>query len=159
MSPLPDIVPNLCDAIVLQLHFLEHVPAFPQKIAATDDNSALREDMRALEPEEENAQPRTLRWVPLGFLGKIGPGHHADSWHLSLWQTFFCSTVGERVPVLLTLHTQSHPGATCGCSKFLLDSHGDHVSTCKSHSGAAKSHDWMVAQLGPLFGTTGVTAV
>ena len=51
----------------------------PQKIAATDDNSALREEMRALEPEEENAQPRTRRWVPLGFLGKIGPRHNADS--------------------------------------------------------------------------------
>ena len=50
-----------------------------QKIAAIDDNSALREEMRALEPEAENAQPRTLRWVPLGFLGKIGPQHHADS--------------------------------------------------------------------------------
>ena len=68
MSPLPDIVPDLCDAIVLQLHFLEHVPAFPQKIAATDDNSALREDMRALEPEEENAQPRTQR--ELDILGR-----------------------------------------------------------------------------------------
>ena len=108
-----------------------------------------------MEPEEENAQPRTLRWVPLVFLGKIGPRHHADSWHLSLWQTFFCSTIGERVLVLVTLPTRSYPGATCGCSKFLLDSHGDHVGTCKSHSGATKSHDWMVAQLGPLFGTTG----
>jgi hypothetical protein len=34
----------------------------PQEIAATDDKSALlREEMRALEPEAENAQPRTLR--------------------------------------------------------------------------------------------------
>jgi hypothetical protein len=66
----------------------------PQKIAATDDNSALREEMRALEPVAENAQPRTLRWVPLGFLGKIRPWHHVDSWHLSLWQTL-CSTIGE----------------------------------------------------------------
>jgi hypothetical protein len=33
--------------------------------------------------------------------------------------------------------------------------HGDHISTCKSHSGATKAHDWMVTQLGPLFGTTG----
>jgi hypothetical protein len=40
-------------------------------------------------------------------------------------------------------------------NKFLLDLHGDHVSTCKSHSGADKLHDWMVAQLGPLSGTTG----
>jgi hypothetical protein len=32
--------------------------------------------------------------------------------------------------------------ATCGCNKFTLDSHGDHViSTCKSHSGATKAHD------------------
>ena len=51
--------------------------------------------------------------------------------------------------------TQSHPGATCGCNKFLLDLHGDHTSTCKSHSGATKAHDWMVTQLSPLFGITG----
>jgi hypothetical protein len=96
----------------------------PQKIAATDDNSALCEEMRALEPEAENAQPRTLCWAPLGFLGTIGPGHHADSWHLSLWQTYFCSTIGERVPVLVTVPTQTHPEATCGCNKFvLLDLH------------------------------------
>ena len=50
--------------------------------------------------------------------------------------------------------TSTYP-ATCGCNKFLLDSHGDHVSTCKSHSGATKAHDWMVTQLGPLFRITG----
>ena len=37
----------------------------PQKITATDDNSVLREEMRTLKPAEEDAQPRTLRWVPL----------------------------------------------------------------------------------------------
>ena len=92
----------------------------PQKIAATDVNSTLREEMRALEPAEENAQPRTLRWVPVGFLGKIGPRHHADSWHLSLWQTF-CSTIGERIPVLVPPSPpnptpEQHAGATSSSS-------------------------------------------
>ena len=90
---------------------------------------------------------------PSGFSRQDWPSAHADSWHLSLWQTFFCSTLGEPIPVLVPLPTQSNPGATCGCNKFLLDLHGDHTSTCKSHSGATKAHDWMVTQLSPLFGT------
>ena len=43
----------------------------------------------------------------------------------------------------------------CGCKKFLLDAHGDHISTCTAHSGATKAHDWMVGRLGPLFRTAG----
>ena len=34
-----------------------------------------------------------------------------------------------------------------------MDFHGDHTSTCISHSGATKVHDWMVSVLGPLFRT------
>ena len=34
-----------------------------------------------------------------------------------------------------------------------MDFHGDHTSTCTSHSGATKAHDWMVSVLGPLFRT------
>jgi hypothetical protein len=36
-----------------------------------------------------------------------------------------------------------------------MDFHGDHTSTCTSHSGATKAHDWMVSVLGPLFRTAG----
>jgi biotin synthase-related radical SAM superfamily protein len=39
----------------------------------------------------------------------------------------------------------------------LMDFHGDHTSTCTSHSGATKAHDWMVSTLGPLFRTVGHT--
>jgi len=47
------------------------------------------------------------------------------------------------------------PLAKCGCKKFCMDFHGDHTSTCNSHSGATKAHDWMVSVLGPLFRTAG----
>jgi hypothetical protein len=38
-----------------------------------------------------------------------------------------------------------------------MDFDGDHTSTCTAHSGATKTHDWMVGVLGPLFRTAGHT--
>ena len=35
-----------------------------------------------------------------------------------------------------------------------IDSLGDHISTCNSHSGAKKAHDWAVDQVADLFRTT-----
>jgi hypothetical protein len=43
----------------------------PQKFVATDDNSALRTEMLSVEPQEEKAKPRHLRWNPPGWLGII----------------------------------------------------------------------------------------
>jgi hypothetical protein len=43
---------------------------------------------------------------------------------------------------------------TCGCRKFQLDPLGDHLNTCTAHSGAKKTHDWMVDQVPDLFRTT-----
>ena len=40
----------------------------PQKIVATEDSSALREEMRALEPQEDNAKARNLIWKPMSWL-------------------------------------------------------------------------------------------
>jgi hypothetical protein len=32
-----------------------------------------------------------------------------------------------------------------------MDFHDDHTSTCTAHSGATKTHNWMVSVLGQLF--------
>jgi hypothetical protein len=42
----------------------------------------------------------------------------------------------------------------CGCRKFQIDPLGDHLSTCTTHSGVKKAHDWVVDQLADLFRTT-----
>ena len=67
-----------------------------------------------------------------------------------LWQTLFTTSIGFPVPLITAL-----PNVTCGCRRFALDSFGDHVSTCESHSGALKAHDWAVAQLAPIFRSAG----
>ena len=46
------------------------------------------------------------------------------------------------------------PLATCGCRKLQLDPLGDHLNTCTAHSGAKKTHDWMVDQVADFFRTT-----
>ena len=57
--------------------------------------------------------------------------------------------MGAQIPVI-----SEKPLAACGCRKFQIDSLGDHISTCNSHSGAKKAHDWAVDQIADLFRTT-----
>jgi hypothetical protein len=57
--------------------------------------------------------------------------------------------MGAQIPVIA-----EKPLATCGCRKFQLDPLGDHLNTCTTHSGAKKTHDWMVDQIVDLVLTT-----
>ena len=65
------------------------------------------------------------------------------------WQTFFSAYIGAQIPVIV-----EKPLATDGCRKFQLDPLGEHLTTCTTHSGAKKAHDWMVDQVPDLFRTT-----
>jgi hypothetical protein len=55
------------------------------------------------------------------------------------------------IPVVAEL-----PLSACGCRKFQIDTHGDHLCTCTAHSGAKKkkAHDRAVGQSADLFRTT-----
>ena len=57
--------------------------------------------------------------------------------------------MGAQIPVIV----EKSP-AVCGCREFQVDSLGDHLCTCTTHSGAKKTHDWTVHQLADLFRTT-----
>ena len=57
--------------------------------------------------------------------------------------------MGAQIPVI-----SEKPLAACGCRRFQIDPLGDHISTCNSHSGSQKAHDWVVDQVVDLFRTT-----
>ena len=57
--------------------------------------------------------------------------------------------MGAQIPVI-----SEKPLEACGCRKFQIDSLGDHINTCTTHSGTKKTHDWVVDQLTDLFRTT-----
>ena len=106
--------------------------------------------------QADDGKARELHWKPMSWLGILRHTTVDDAWAPAIWQTFFTSTLGLEVPVLSSLPCHHNlPAAKCGCKKFLLDVHGDHISTCTAHSGATKAHDWMVGRLGPRFRTAG----
>ena len=45
----------------------------PQKVKATDQDSALRVEMSALEDQADNGKARELHWKPMSWLGTLRP--------------------------------------------------------------------------------------
>jgi hypothetical protein len=105
--------------------------------------------MAGLESQEEDTPKRILFFKPMSWLGQIRSHRRDESWSSSLWQTFFSTSMGAQIPVIA-----EKPLAVCGFRKFGIDSLGDHLCTCTTHSGAKKAHDWAVDQLADLFRTT-----
>jgi len=69
-----------------------------------------------------------LNWNPLGFLSDLSTS--------DVWQAFFCRSLGAPIPNLLA-HAHNH--SLCSC-KMCIDPLGDHVLTCKQHTGAIRGH-------------------
>ena len=70
---------------------------------ATVADSALRVEMEALEPEQEDAPARSLWYKPMAWLGVLRPLSQAESWSAPLWQTFFTTSIGFPVPLITSL--------------------------------------------------------
>ena len=102
-----------------------------------------------IEPDQGDAsQQRYLWWKPMAWLGIIRPTNQSEKWHMQQWSTFFCLTLGLPMPWI-------SPGTRCACQKFFHDQYANHALTCNTHGGAAKSHDWAVAQVAALFRSLG----
>ncbi len=118
-----------------------------QRVVVTVEESVLKTEMTGLESQEEDAPKSILFFKAMSWLGQIRTHRRDESWSASLWQTFF--SIGAQIPVIVEKSL-----TTCGCRKFQLDPLGDHLNTCTTHSGAKKTHDWMVDQVANLFCTT-----
>jgi hypothetical protein len=72
-----------------------------------------------------------------------------DRFPLSLWEVWFCSTIGVPIPTLIG------PSQQCACNSFHYDSFGDHLQTCKVNSEDSQVYDWVVYHFGGIFGSMG----
>ena len=103
--------------------------------------------MYALEPGE--SPTRSLTWKSLGFLNHIKRRTIGDRFPLSLWEVWFCSTLGVPIPALIG------PSQWCVCNVFHYAALGDHLQTCQVKSVNSQVHDLVVYRLGGILGSVG----
>ena len=91
----------------------------PLPLVNNDHPSVLPSEMYALESGENPSH--TLNWKSLGFLNHIKRRTNGDRFPLSLWEVWFCSTLGVPIPALIG------PSQRCACNAFDYDVCGDHL--------------------------------
>jgi len=79
-----------------------------------------------------------LIWMLLAFLASLRPQRQPTRFTGEIWVNFCCQALGAPIP-LLRAHAVAR--TQCACQKFVLDQYGDHVLTCKKHTGAIAGHD------------------
>jgi len=79
-----------------------------------------------------------LNWIPLAFPASFQPQRQLTRFTSEIWVNFFCPSLGAPIP-LLRAHCVTRTQYTC--QDFVLDQYGDHVLTCKKHTGAIAGHD------------------
>ena len=75
--------------------------------------------MAAIEPGENRT--RTLTWKTLAFLSYIQRRTNDDRSPLSLWEVWFCSSLGVPIPASIG------PPQQDACNAFHYDLYGDHI--------------------------------
>jgi len=87
--------------------------------------------------EKKKTWNLTSDWGPLSWMA---------------WMSFFCRSMGAPIPML-----QAHAVARTMrlCKNFSLDPQGDHVLTCKKHTGASQGHNHVMDVLAQLNRNTG----
>jgi len=93
-----------------------------------------------------------LNWGPLSWMADMSAQRPVIRFSLDLWMSFFCRSMGAPIPML-----QAHAVAQtmCSCKNFSLDPQGNHVLTCKKHTGATQGHNHGMDVLAQLARNTG----
>ena len=76
--------------------------------------------------------------MSLALLASLRPQRQPTRFTGEIWANFFCQALGAPIP-LLRAHAVARTQSAC--KKCVLDQYGDHVLTCKKHTGAIAGHD------------------
>ena len=92
--------------------------------------------------------------MPLTFLASLRPQRQPTRFTGEIWVIFFCQALRAPIP-LLRAHAVAR--TQCACKNFVLDQYGDHVLTCKKHTGAIAGHDHVMNVSAQLARNSGLT--
>jgi len=122
-------------------------------MSADPDSSVFAELFPASQPEPSQpnvptakAKQMHLTWNPLGFLSDLSKHKSETRFPPDVWQAFFCRSFGAPIPKMLA-HAHSRTLYSC---KMCIDPLGDHVLTCKQHTGSIRGHNHLMDVLASL---------
>jgi len=125
------------------LQCAQRFPARP----ADPDSSVFAELFPAPQPEPSQsnvpaakAKQMHLNWNPLGFLLELCQQKSVTHFPTDVWQAFFCRSFGAPIPKMLA---HAHSRTLCSC-KMCINPLGDHVLTCKQHTGSTRGHNHLM---------------
>ena len=81
-----------------------------------------------------------LNWNPLGFLSELSQQKSVTRFPPDVWQAFSCRSFGAPIPKMLA---HAHSRTLCSC-KMCINPLGDHVRTCKQHTGSIRGHNDLI---------------
>jgi len=120
---------------MLSLQCAQRFPARP----ADPDSSVFAELFPAPQPEPSQPDGPTAKakqmhfnWNPLGFPSDLSQQKSVTRFPPDVWQAFFCRSFRAPIPQMLA---HAHNRTLCSC-KIGIDPLGDHVLTCKQHTGS-----------------------
>jgi len=125
---------------------LQCAQRFPAR-TADPNSSVFAELFPAPQPEPsqpnmptEKAKQMHLNWSPLGFLSDLSTNKLETPFPPDVWQAFSCRSFGAPIPKMLA---HAHSRTLCSC-KMCIDPLGDHVLTCKQHTGSIRGHNHLM---------------
>ena len=84
----------------------------------------------------EEARKKKLTHCPAAHPSCLFLGKARKSVRNTDWQSWFCQFLGEPIPALRTISEEQR---VCACGRHVIDGYGDHVHTCKKHTGSTKA--------------------
>jgi len=143
-----------------KLQSVQRIPAVPKD----QRDTIFHEYFPQFNPVDSNAPPANpaapaekkkvwnLIWGSLSWMADTSAQRPVTRFSLDLWMSFFCRSMGA--PILM-LQAHAVARTMCSCKNFALDPQGDHVLTCKKHTGATRGHNHVMDVLTQLAHNTG----
>ena len=146
-----DAPPNDRCRQMLELHCKQSFPAISRVAKGEPGHSILGPDMPIEEePDCDPSKQARVEYSPLAHAVCLSD----LPWKPHEYESYFCQLLGVPLPQLVPL---AREGRVCACGRHVIDEFGDHIHSCKKHTGSTKAaHETLLDALEALCFQAGI---
>ena len=136
---------------MLELHCKQRFTAISRVAKGEPGHSILGPDMPIEEePDCDPSKQARVEYSPLAHAVCLSD----LPWKPHEYESYFCQLLGVPLPQLVPL---AREGRVCACGRHVIDEFGDHIHSCKKHTGSTKAaHETLLDALEALCFQAGI---